>query len=135
MLPTDSAVVGVLIGEAADALAVGACLREARVWAPAIRPPSVPVGTARMRLTVMATHEDRHIDWALDALAGGAGGGGRVIDEPGIFVMGTDTGVGKTVVTASIALAARAQGRTRRAPEARPDRRGRRWATPSSSPR
>jgi 8-amino-7-oxononanoate synthase len=69
VLPTDSAVVGVLIGEAADALAVGACLREARVWAPAIRPPSVPVGTARMRLTVMATHEDRHIDWALDALA------------------------------------------------------------------
>ena len=69
VLPTDSAVVGVLIGEAADALAVGASLREARVWAPAIRPPSVPVGTARMRLTVMATHEDRHIDWALGALA------------------------------------------------------------------
>jgi len=70
VLPTDSAVVGVLIGEAADALAVGAALRADRVWAPAIRPPSVPVGTARMRLTVMATHEDRHIDWALDALAG-----------------------------------------------------------------
>ena len=69
VLPTDSAVVGVLIGEAVDALAVGASLRAARVWAPAIRPPSVPVGTARMRLTVMATHEDRHIDWALDALA------------------------------------------------------------------
>jgi 8-amino-7-oxononanoate synthase len=70
VLPTDSAVVGVLIGEAADALAVGAALRADRVWAPAIRPPSVPVGTARMRLTVMATHEDRHIDWALDALDG-----------------------------------------------------------------
>ena len=69
VLPTDSAVVGVLIGEAAAALAVGASLRSARVWAPAIRPPSVPVGTARMRLTVMATHEDRHIDWALGALA------------------------------------------------------------------
>ena len=69
VLPTDSAVVGVLIGEAADALAVGASLRSARVWAPAIRPPSVPVGTARMRLTVMATHEDRHIVWALGALA------------------------------------------------------------------
>ena len=69
VLPTDSAVVGVLIGEAATALAVGASLRSARVWAPAIRPPSVPVGTARMRLTVMATHEDRHIDWALGALA------------------------------------------------------------------
>jgi 8-amino-7-oxononanoate synthase len=69
VLPTDSAVVGVLIGEAATALAVGDSLRAARVWAPAIRPPSVPVGTARMRLTVMATHEDRHIDWALGALA------------------------------------------------------------------
>jgi 8-amino-7-oxononanoate synthase len=69
VLPTDSAVVGVLIGEAADALAVGASLRRSRVWAPAIRPPSVPPGTARMRLTVMATHEDRHIDWALAALA------------------------------------------------------------------
>jgi 8-amino-7-oxononanoate synthase len=69
VLPTDSAVVGVLIGEAGAALAVGASLRSARVWAPAIRPPSVPVGTARMRLTVMATHEDRHIDWALGALA------------------------------------------------------------------
>ncbi len=35
-----------------------------------------------------------------------------MIDAPGIFVMGTDTGVGKTVVAASIALAARSQGRT-----------------------
>jgi 7-keto-8-aminopelargonate synthetase-like enzyme len=69
VLPTDSAVVGVLIGGSADALAVGASLRRARVWAPAIRPPSVPPGTARLRLTVMATHEDRHIDWALEALA------------------------------------------------------------------
>jgi 8-amino-7-oxononanoate synthase len=77
VLPTDSAVVGVLIGEAADALAVGAALRAARVWAPAIRPPSVPAGTARMRLTVMATHEDRHIDWALDALAGARSAVGR----------------------------------------------------------
>ena len=35
-----------------------------------------------------------------------------MLDEPGIFVMGTDTGVGKTVVAAAIALGARAQGRT-----------------------
>jgi dethiobiotin synthetase len=34
-----------------------------------------------------------------------------MLDERGIFVMGTDTGVGKTVVTASVALAARARGR------------------------
>jgi dethiobiotin synthetase len=35
-----------------------------------------------------------------------------MLNERGIFVMGTGTGVGKTVVTAAIALAARAQGRT-----------------------
>jgi dethiobiotin synthetase len=34
-----------------------------------------------------------------------------MLAEPGIFVMGTDTAVGKTVVTAAIALAARARGR------------------------
>ena len=34
-----------------------------------------------------------------------------MLEERGIFVMGTDTGVGKTVVTAAIALAAQVQGR------------------------
>jgi 8-amino-7-oxononanoate synthase len=70
VLPTDSAVVGVLIGEARPALEAAAALRRQRVWAPAIRPPSVPPGTARLRLTVMATHDERHLDWALRALAG-----------------------------------------------------------------
>ena len=45
VLPTDSAVVGVLIGEAADALAVGAALRAARVWAPG-DPAAVGAGRA-----------------------------------------------------------------------------------------
>ena len=118
VLPTDSAVVGVLIGEAADALAVGASpARRRGSGRPAIRPPSVPPGTARLRLTVMATHEDRHIDWALErARRTRAQRRWRalMLDEPGIFVMGTDTGVGKTVVTAAIALAARARGRAAR---------------------
>jgi 8-amino-7-oxononanoate synthase len=69
VLPTASAVVGVLVGESRAALELAAALRRQRVWAPAIRPPSVPVGMARLRLTVMATHEDRHLRWALDALA------------------------------------------------------------------
>jgi 7-keto-8-aminopelargonate synthetase-like enzyme len=62
-------VVPVVIGESAAALAVAQALRKRRVWAPAIRPPSVPEGTARLRLTVMATHSDHHLDWALRALA------------------------------------------------------------------
>lgn len=69
VLPTDSAVVGIVIGDARPCLDVAASLRRDRVWAPAIRPPSVPVGRARLRLTVMATHEEHHLDWALGALA------------------------------------------------------------------
>jgi len=68
VLPSQAAVVGVVIGEPADALAAAAVLRRERVWAPAIRPPSVPPGTSRLRLTVMASHEDSHLDWALGAL-------------------------------------------------------------------
>ena len=71
VLPTDSAVVPVVIGESAAALAVASALRRRRVWAPAIRPPSVPEGTARLRLTVMATHADHHLDWALARAGGG----------------------------------------------------------------
>jgi 7-keto-8-aminopelargonate synthetase-like enzyme len=62
-------VAGVLIGEARPALEAASALRRQRVWAPAIRPPSVPPGTARLRLTVMATHEEHHLEWALQALA------------------------------------------------------------------
>ncbi len=69
VLRRDAAVVGVLVGEAADALAAGAALRAERVWAPAIRPPSVPPGTSRLRLTVMASHDDGHLEWALRALS------------------------------------------------------------------
>ncbi len=68
VLPSQSAVVGVVIGGAADALAAAAVLRRERVWAPAIRPPSVPPGTSRLRLTVMASHEPSHLEWAVGAL-------------------------------------------------------------------
>jgi 8-amino-7-oxononanoate synthase len=69
VLPTASAVVGVVIGGEREALDAAAALRRERVWAPAIRPPSVPPGTARLRLTCMATMTDGHLDWALRALA------------------------------------------------------------------
>ena len=39
------------------------------VFAPAIRPPAVPTGTSRLRLTVMATHTETEMQKAVDAFA------------------------------------------------------------------
>lgn len=48
-------------------------LFEEGVFVQGIRPPTVPVGTARLRLTLMATHREEHIETALAAFARVAG--------------------------------------------------------------
>jgi 8-amino-7-oxononanoate synthase len=52
----DTQIVPLVIGEADDAMAICERLLEAGIFAQAIRPPTVPAGTCRLRLTVMATH-------------------------------------------------------------------------------
>ncbi|MGL5095291.1 MAG: aminotransferase class I/II-fold pyridoxal phosphate-dependent enzyme, partial [Planctomycetia bacterium] len=49
-------IVPVIVGDADEALRLAAGLRDAGVWATAIRPPTVPNGTARLRLSVGAAH-------------------------------------------------------------------------------
>ena len=66
-MPSDSAIVPVLVGEAAPALRFAAALRERGVYTPAVRPPSVPPGMCRIRVTLMATHTEDQIDAALRA--------------------------------------------------------------------
>ena len=46
----------VILGSNANALAVAQLLDEAGYWIPAIRPPTVPVGSARLRITFSANH-------------------------------------------------------------------------------
>ena len=70
-VPTpQAAIVPVLVGDNARALAAMRQLLDRDVLAVAIRPPSVPAGTARLRATVMATHTDADIDHAIDAFTG-----------------------------------------------------------------
>jgi 7-keto-8-aminopelargonate synthetase-like enzyme len=64
-----AAVLPVVIGAPDAALALSARLLDAGVLVTAIRPPSVPEGTSRLRATVMATHTDAEIDRATAAFA------------------------------------------------------------------
>jgi 8-amino-7-oxononanoate synthase len=57
-----AAIIPILVGESEDARRVSGAMRDGGILVPAIRPPSVPAGTARLRTTVMATHTDEHID-------------------------------------------------------------------------
>jgi 8-amino-7-oxononanoate synthase len=62
-------IVPVILGSPEAALAMSARLRSAGFWAVAIRPPTVPAGTARLRLAFTAAHEEADVDRLLDALA------------------------------------------------------------------
>jgi 8-amino-7-oxononanoate synthase len=57
-----------LIGAAAEAIALSAALRAAGFWVAAIRPPTVPAGSARLRITLSAAHDESDIDALLAAL-------------------------------------------------------------------
>jgi 8-amino-7-oxononanoate synthase len=67
--PGDSPIVPVLLGEPRRALEASAALYEAGFLAQAIRPPTVPPGTSRIRLVPMATHTPEDVDALVDAFA------------------------------------------------------------------
>ena len=57
-----------LVGESRAALQLAERLRGAGLWVGAIRPPTVPAGTARLRITLSAAHSEQEIDRLLDGL-------------------------------------------------------------------
>ncbi|HTF56654.1 MAG TPA: aminotransferase class I/II-fold pyridoxal phosphate-dependent enzyme, partial [Planctomycetota bacterium] len=59
----------VVLGSEEKALAAAGNLWESGFLVPAIRPPTVPKGTCRLRVSVTALHEEEHVDAFLAALA------------------------------------------------------------------
>jgi 8-amino-7-oxononanoate synthase len=63
-----SPIVPVVLGPEQAALDASAALLDDGLWVPAIRPPTVPVGTSRLRVTLSAAHRDDDVDRLLRAL-------------------------------------------------------------------
>ena len=103
----ESAVVSVILGEPEVALAAAVACLDRGVRVGCFRPPTVPAGTSRLRLTARASLSDDEMALAravlTDVLALA-----RAVSI--LVVTGTDTGVGKTVATAALACHARLAG-------------------------
>jgi 8-amino-7-oxononanoate synthase len=63
-------IIPILLKDSARALKVSQRLFEQGIFVQAIRPPTVPVNTARLRVTVMATHTRQDLDLFLNAMKG-----------------------------------------------------------------
>lgn len=65
--PSTTQIVPVLVGSDRDALELSAFLEERGILASAIRPPTVPEGESRIRISLSALHTDDHLDQLIDA--------------------------------------------------------------------
>lgn len=68
LLPSLTAIQPVVIGDNEAAVKCATALWERGLWVPAIRPPTVPKGTARLRISVSAAHTTDDIDQLINAL-------------------------------------------------------------------
>jgi 7-keto-8-aminopelargonate synthetase-like enzyme len=64
-----SPILPVVLGSEQAALNASAALLQDGLWVPAIRPPTVPVGTSRLRVTLSAAHTEDDVSRLLQALA------------------------------------------------------------------
>ncbi len=74
---SETPILPLMIGGSEKVLNAGTRLFESGIFATAIRPPTVPEGTSRIRMTLMANHTDADIDTALDVL--------HTLREEGLF--------------------------------------------------
>jgi 8-amino-7-oxononanoate synthase len=68
LMPSDTAIQPLLVGDNRQALDLSEGLRERGIWVAAIRPPTVPQGTARLRITLSAAHTEEDVEQLTGAL-------------------------------------------------------------------
>lgn len=68
LMLSDTAIQPLLIGDNQQALKLSEGLRERGIWVAAIRPPTVPQGTARLRITLSAAHSEADVEQLVGAL-------------------------------------------------------------------
>ncbi len=68
LLPSSTAIQPLIIGDNHEALRISQSLWAQGIWAPAIRPPAVPKGTARLRISLSAAHQAEDIDRLVSSL-------------------------------------------------------------------
>jgi 8-amino-7-oxononanoate synthase len=64
----DSPITPIILGEEARALDAASALRERDLWVIAVRPPTVPHGSSRLRVTLSCDHTDEEVTKLIDAL-------------------------------------------------------------------
>ena len=69
LVSSDTQIVPILIGESEQTMRLAQQLFESGVYAPGIRPPTVPVGSARIRTSVTALHTEEDLREALERFA------------------------------------------------------------------
>jgi len=68
LMPSTTAIQPVVLGDVANTVSVSARLRQRGILISAIRPPTVPEGTARLRITLNSLHEPEHIERLISEL-------------------------------------------------------------------
>jgi len=67
-LQSETQIIPILVGDASLTLRMGEMLLEEGVFVQGIRPPAVPQGSSRLRITLMATHTRKELEFALEAI-------------------------------------------------------------------
>ena len=67
-LAASGAIQAVMLGNSEQAVTVSQQLREQGIWLTAIRPPTVPPGTARLRVTLSASQQAEDIEYLIKML-------------------------------------------------------------------